>query len=170
MYSFFCVLAVSEPHNITAECYKRQRICEREKQKSIFFDKSLRELHIFIWPVYVFMLKIRSWCHTFFSCFQTRFGAQASFGRSARRFTATWIRIVIHAIVLFLRHDLLFRIRFIFHYAKYGQCRPIRCTCIDYYFVCAGFIWWHINDVNGALNKYVSCVIDNNVRITNALI
>lgn len=22
----------------------------------------------------------------------------------------------------FLRHDLLFRIRFIFHYAKYGQC------------------------------------------------
>lgn len=71
-----------------------------------------------------------------------------------------------------LRHDLLFGIRFIFHYVKYGKNVCFSSTLANYcYFACALFHTagtWMIS--RAFQTTYVSCMIDNNTKITNALV
>lgn len=92
------------------------------------------------------------------------------FGRCARRLTVTGFSSLFMQSFYFYVTIYYSELDLFFIMPRKGQCCSIRCTCIDYYFVYAGIIWCYINDVDGASNKYVSCVIDNNVKITNALI
>lgn len=142
---FFSSLQQSKPNNCSnpirnKECKVTKNICETRKTKNKFSFSYIivNNAHFYVTCARLHAEDLLFMSHFFYFFHISKHHPPYSlFWAQRTSFGYAGIFIVIHAIVPFLRHDLLFGIRFIFHYAKYGQCRSLHCICIDYYFVCA---------------------------------